>query len=317
MDKNIFVSFIIPAYNAHNHIGRCLEAIKAIDHPRDRFEIVIADNGSSDDTLEIAGRFTDKIIIDAATSVGRLRNLGAARSAGDLFVFIDSDCIIRPDWLKKATAYFKDDAIGAVGARTYVLTSEAGWIEDAWGAYRDKDRGVKEARWVISAAMAVRKESFLAIGGFDEALVSCEDVEFGYRMNKRYKVISDEGLAPLHLKKSPTLAAFFQAEAWRGRDSFKVGLKYLGEKGEIRSLLVLSYYFLLFALFVPVTMLSLVTKNAWYFSGVVLAMIIPLGIISSEVALRKKKISYLWKFLVLFGIYFSARIWGIVTRCKK
>lgn len=317
MDKNIFVSFIMPTYNAHNHIGRCLDAIRAIDYPRDRFEIVVVDNGSSDDTVEIARKFTDKIIIDTMTCVGRLRNLGAARAAGDLLVFIDSDCIIESDWLKRAIAHFKDDTIGAAGARTYRLASDAGWIEDAWGAYRDKDRGVKEARWVITAAMAVRKKNFLAIGGFDESLVSCEDVEFGYRINKRYKVISDDSLAPLHLKTSSTLLAFFRKEAWRGRDSFKVGLKYLNESGEALSLLALSYYFLTFLLFVPGMILSLVTKNALYFSAIVLAMITPLGILSAKVAIRTKRIGYFWKFLVLFGVYFAARIWGITTRCKR
>jgi Glycosyltransferases, probably involved in cell wall biogenesis len=101
MDENIFVSFIIPTYNSGNYIGRCLEAIKTIDHPQDRFEIVIVDNGSSDDTLEIARRFTDKIVINTTSLVSKLRNLGAAQAIGDLLIFIDSDCVIHRNWIKK------------------------------------------------------------------------------------------------------------------------------------------------------------------------------------------------------------------------
>jgi hypothetical protein len=218
---------------------------------------------------------------------------------------------------KKAIALFKDDMIGIVGTRTYVPNPEVSWIEDAWSVYRDKDRGVKDARWVITAVMAVRKECFLAVGGFDESLVSCEDVEFGYRMNKRYRVISDDSLAPLHLKTSPTLAAFFRSETWRGRDSFKVGVKYAHERGEILSLMAIGYYLLLFVLFVPGIILSFISKNAWYFGALVLAMVMSLSIISLEIVIRSKKISYFWKFIVLFGVYFSARIWGIATQCKR
>ncbi len=113
-----FVSIVIPAYNASRTIRDCLDSILQQDYPRDRFEVIIVDNGSKDDTPEIVKRYPVKLAYErklqgphAAT------NTGIREAQGDILVFTDSDCIAKQGWLRAMVKPFEDENIVGVGGR--------------------------------------------------------------------------------------------------------------------------------------------------------------------------------------------------------
>jgi glycosyltransferase involved in cell wall biosynthesis len=110
-----FVSIVIPAYNSAPTLGACLRAIREQTYPPDRIEIIVADAGSQDATVEIARSFKATAIVPnplQTGEAGKATGLKAAR--GEILALVDSDNILdSPDWLERMLAPFADPAIVA------------------------------------------------------------------------------------------------------------------------------------------------------------------------------------------------------------
>lgn len=104
------VSIILPTLNSERTLAKCLASIRAQDYPQDKLEIVIADGGSSDATLEIARRFeVDKIVENKLLTGEAGKSAAMAVAEGELLALIDSDNLLpAPDWLTKMVAPFKE-----------------------------------------------------------------------------------------------------------------------------------------------------------------------------------------------------------------
>lgn len=109
------VSFVIPTLNSSATLGECLDAILAQDFPRSGYEIVIADAGSTDATLDIASAKGVDVICPNPLKTGEAgKAAGIAASRGDLVALVDSDNVL-PDaqWLRRMTEPFADDSVFA------------------------------------------------------------------------------------------------------------------------------------------------------------------------------------------------------------
>jgi len=109
------LSIVIPTLNSEATLGECLDAILSQDYPRDGYEIVVADAGSSDRTLEIAKAKGVDVICENPLKTGEAgKTAGILASKGDFIALVDSDNILPSnDWLAKMTAPFEDDGIFA------------------------------------------------------------------------------------------------------------------------------------------------------------------------------------------------------------
>ena len=109
------VSFVIPTLNSAATLGECLDAILSQDYPRDGYEIVVADAGSSDSTLAIAKEKGVDVVCANPLKTGEAgKAAGIEVSSGDLIALVDSDNILPgPDWLSRMVAPFSDSAIFA------------------------------------------------------------------------------------------------------------------------------------------------------------------------------------------------------------
>ncbi len=120
-------SIVIPAYNSAKLLSRCLEALEKQSAPKAEFEVTVADDGSTDETLEMLSQFKAQTELNLQwTSIpnygpGNARNAGVAKSAGSWIGFIDADVIPDADWVKNAIQLIrqKPDA-GAFEGRTEV-----------------------------------------------------------------------------------------------------------------------------------------------------------------------------------------------------
>ena len=86
-----------------------------MDYPKDKYEVIIVDGYSTDDTVEIAKRYGCKIVYENAGTIGGARNIGVENSTGKYIAFTDSDCIVDKNWLKNLIGQFTDEKIASVG----------------------------------------------------------------------------------------------------------------------------------------------------------------------------------------------------------
>lgn len=100
--ERAFVSVIVPVYNDAGRIGQCLDALKQQTYPDERDEVIVVDNGSTDETRAVAERYPVSVFVEneiASSHAARNRGIRAAR--GDVLAFTDSDCIPASDWIER------------------------------------------------------------------------------------------------------------------------------------------------------------------------------------------------------------------------
>ena len=98
-------SVIVPCFNSERYLRRCLEALFTQTFPRDRYEVVLIDNNSSDRSLEIARSFPDLLVLqEGIQSSYAARNRGFRKSRGKMLAFTDSACEACPPWLEEIAA---------------------------------------------------------------------------------------------------------------------------------------------------------------------------------------------------------------------
>ena len=182
-----FVSVIVPAYNDTENLALCLGALAEQTHPADGLEVVVVDNGSTEDVRSLVARypgfryeFEDRVGSYAA------RNKGIEASKGEILAFTDSDCRPRPDWIEAGVrALAAPQGYDAVGGRIRMVAPEderltAFDLHDlVWGM----PQRIYIERFGLSATgnLFVRREAFDAAGSFDPQFRSCGDCEWCFR----------------------------------------------------------------------------------------------------------------------------------------
>ncbi len=193
-DAPPFVSILIPVRNEERYIERCLYAISAQDYARARFEVLVVDGMSSDETVRIVSRFAAESTLDvrllrnpaAKTAAGL--NIGLAAARGDVIVRIDGHAAVSPDFLRRSVEALyssgADCAGGVIASEgdTYTGEAIAAAMSSRFGvggtAFRTGGSG-----YVDTVAFgAYRREVFDRIGVFAEDIDKGEDDEFNYRL---------------------------------------------------------------------------------------------------------------------------------------
>src|SRR3972149_10647300 len=119
------ISVIVPAYNAGKTIGQALSAITNQSYPAELYEIIVVDDGSTDDTVEEIKKFPVKYIWQKNSGPATARNRGVTYANGDTILFTDSDCMPDVNWISEMVKPFKDINVMAVK-----------------GAYRNKQKSI-------------------------------------------------------------------------------------------------------------------------------------------------------------------------------
>lgn len=216
MNKPPDISFIIPTYNEEEAIPKLLNSIAKHTPASLDYEILIADNGSTDATVETVRKYDINVIIDATATVGCLRNLAARKAKGNIFVFLDADIILTEAWGENICEVFKsliDDPWIVTGSKCGV-SAHAGWIERYWF----KPLLNKKVNYINSGHLITSRKLFYSMGGFDESLESGEDYAFSQAaISANAKVINNCSLVVTHEGYPKTLFQFIRREIWHGR----------------------------------------------------------------------------------------------------
>lgn len=125
---------VIPALNSASTISHTLSSIFLNEFPADLFEVLVIDNGSSDDTVQIARKYPVKVHHCSRKGIGPPRNLGMKMAEGEIVCFTDSDCIVESDWLKEIHDFFvqNPDADG-VGGPVFACSHDQNKIQRLTG----------------------------------------------------------------------------------------------------------------------------------------------------------------------------------------
>jgi len=220
------VSFVIPVRDDAVRLQRCLETIADNLFPRERVEVVVADNGSTDGSERVAAEAGATVLSLPGLRVGALRNRAARAARGDILAFVDADHEIDRRWIASAAdAFAQRPWVAAVGALCHA-PADGTWVEATYDALRDHGPEAREVRWLGSGNLAVRRQTFQELGGFDESLDACEDVDLCRRLRARgYRILADGRLRNVHLGDPRTLGDLFRKELWRSRGSLRVSLR--------------------------------------------------------------------------------------------
>lgn len=210
MTAPLFATVIVPAHNAAGFLPRSLGALRASDLPRDRWELIVVDDGSTDDTSLIAARYADTVVTLPGRPHGPAyaRNRGFEASRGDVIIFIDSDCTVHPDTLRRFLEPFEREA--AIGA-AFGSYDDRPPARGVMSQYRNlihhyvhhQNAGDVETFW--AGAGAVRRAVFVEAGMYDEWHYSrpqIEDIELGARIRGLgSRIVLDPRIQVTHLKR--------------------------------------------------------------------------------------------------------------------
>jgi hypothetical protein len=157
--------------------------------------------------------------------VSRLRNRGTEVASGDILAFVDADHEIGPEWLDSAAQTMAGPNVAAAGSLCQA-PSDGTWVQRAYNLLRRRSPHIHDVEWLGSGNMVVSRRAFQAVGGFDDSLETCEDVDLCRRLRAMgYRIVDDPRMHNVHLGDPKTLRDLFVGELWRGRDNLKVSLR--------------------------------------------------------------------------------------------
>jgi glycosyltransferase involved in cell wall biosynthesis len=175
-----FISVVIPVWNSPDLIATCLSAIAAQTYPRDRYEVLVVDNGSTDGTADVARSFSFVTLLSEPVAGSyRARNLGLRAARGEYVAFTDADCVPDPPWLAAAAeaagrhpragvlaGHIDLFRAGANGSKTCEKYEHAFSFDQADNASRSV---------CVTANWMSRRSTLLDFGGFDDSAKSGGD----------------------------------------------------------------------------------------------------------------------------------------------
>lgn len=211
----IRASVILCVRNGAGTIGSQLEALAAQDCPH-QWELVVVDNGSSDETLQIVERWRGRIprlrVVPAPqrTGLAYARNVGAAAAEGDVLAFCDADDVADSRWLAALLEGAQDADL--VGGRLELEKLNAP-LTRRWRAMSEDDSRCPSAlgylHYAVGANFAVRRGIYLTVGGCDESFLTCgDDVDLSWRIQRHGGSLLFCPDAVMHYRLRPDLRGF-------------------------------------------------------------------------------------------------------------
>jgi glycosyltransferase involved in cell wall biosynthesis len=178
-------SIIIPTYNEQAYIERCLQSIVQQRYNRQEFEIIVSDAQSTDKTVTIAQKYTNKIVTTPQRGIAHGRNLGARQASGDILLFVDADVTLQDDFLLELEKAFGSENVAAVSGKA--IPVDGGWFP----------RFVYHATYALvrilsgvglplfpGLCVAYSRKTFFGVEGFREDFGITEDLDLSRRISR-------------------------------------------------------------------------------------------------------------------------------------
>ncbi|BAZ09045.1 family 2 glycosyl transferase [Calothrix sp. NIES-4071] len=203
--KKLEISVIIPVFNGGSSFKSCLSNLASAMPPP--CEVIVVSDGDTDNSWLVAEQFGAVVLrLTTCNGPAKARNVGAQNARGDILFFIDADVTIYPDIIERVEKIFKENPELAAIIGSYddapLETNFLSQYKNLFHHYTHQTAN-EEAFTFWGACGAIRRDVFLAVGGFDESYrrPSIEDIELGYRLAKAgHKIRLCKDLQVKHLK---------------------------------------------------------------------------------------------------------------------
>ena len=205
--EQVEVSIVIPVFNQFRFTQACLASLQE-NQERERFEVIVVDDCSTDETAEAVPRIPGIVYLRNETNSGFIAscNFGAGKARGNYLLFLNNDTLVKPGWLTALLDTFAEEpGAGIVGSKLVYpdgRLQEAGGIiwRDAsgwnYGKFDDPEKPeynyLREVDYCSAAAFAIPKALFHSVGGFDSRYAPAyyEDTDLAFKVRKAgYKVL--------------------------------------------------------------------------------------------------------------------------------
>jgi glycosyltransferase involved in cell wall biosynthesis len=309
------VSFIIPVLNGEKDIGRCLDSIRNQKFPKEEYEVLVVDNGSTDRTCQIVKSFGFDLQVISGVSVAALRNRGARIARGDYLAFVDADVELASDWLKNGLAAFGDQQVVAAGCFPQV-PQPGTWVQQVWDIHQrghEWKRSGNPIEWLPSMNLLVRRNIFLSVGGFSEYLETAEDVDLCYRITQRGTILCTPAMEAVHWGEARDVPMFWRKEVWRGKGNLKGVFSHGLRWDEFPSLGYPIYILCLFVLLGLSCILDLWNRQFTLTPFSLSLLTLPAFFLAIATMLRVRQPRALPGLFLLYLIYGCARAYSIIS----
>jgi glycosyltransferase involved in cell wall biosynthesis len=189
-NEPVRVSVVVPTFQEGRYIGGLLSKLSAASPG---LEAIVVDGGSTDGTVEVAKRFTDKVFVVNKRGIAVAKNFGGRVARGEVIVYMDTDVSPPADFAAKTLRAFEDGRV--VGATCNIMPLNPRVSEFAFFVFYNKllqfmSKIMPHARGEF---LAVRRSAFIKVGGYDESLPCIEDHDFALRVSRlgRFRFVSD------------------------------------------------------------------------------------------------------------------------------
>ena len=230
LPKAPFVSIIVCSYNGGSTLASCLDSLGKLNYPD--YEVILVDDGSTDDTSYIAAQFPwVRYIHQSNQGLSHARNTGAGAAKGDVFAYTDSDCMVDPDWLYYLIGTLVSGDYAGVGGPN-ITPPAKNWIQACVAAAPGGPSHVLltdvVAEHIPGCNMAFYRWAFEGVGGFDtEYRKAGDDVDFCWRIQQAGWVVAFSPTAIVWHYRRFTLRAFLKQQEGYGEAESLLRFKHL------------------------------------------------------------------------------------------
>ncbi len=318
------ISVIIPAFNAEETIDSCLGALLDQSVPREDYEIILVDDGSTDATASISQAYPVMYHYQENRGPAAARNRGAELARGSIILFTDSDCVPDYCWIHEMVSPLINDpglsgVKGAYKTRQRALTARFAQAE-----FEDRFAMLKKVPFidmVDTYSAAFKKDVFIKAGGFDPSfpVANNEDTEFSYRLVSMGHLLVFNPKAFVYHTHPDTLKKYLKVKFWRGYWRLVVYARYpekaLKDSYTPAVIKAQTLIMLLILIMIPLTLLFLTSTLFYFISGLIGGLVLISIPFSINVFKKDKAIGILSPFYCFLraGVFAAGSAGGIVS----
>lgn len=228
--ETVDVSVIVPVYNDPNGLQTTIDSL--LDQDYDRYEIIIADNGSTDGTQAVAKAFARQpqvqlVVEDQIQGSYAARNAGIDISNGDILAFLDADMWVNPNYVSSISNSMYNADCSYMGCNVEIVPETEGTVSmfNESTGFPIEDY-VSKKNFVPTCCLVVMRDLINDVGYFEENLISSGDKEFGHRVHDRgYDQIYEENITVYHPARS-TISSLIKKHIRIGRGKIQIHRQY-------------------------------------------------------------------------------------------
>ncbi|HYH04917.1 MAG TPA: glycosyltransferase [Bacillota bacterium] len=217
------VSVIIPVYNGAAFIDSCLRCLERQNYPKDRMEILVVDNGSTDETRDKAEKYRATVLHCETRGPAAARNVGIKAAKGEILLFTDADCLAAPDWVLNhvlAHGYYQlaDASVKVIGGGVAGYNKNLWAVCDdicCWAAIHPALPSRLRVHYHPTANLSIIARILRETGGFFETFITGEDVAFCNKVREMgYHIVFEPSAKVTHINRTSLLKVMMHPLSW-------------------------------------------------------------------------------------------------------